>query len=77
MVGTLQRICMEGELECVFRYRDGGKRCHDKSDCTGECRYEGPRPAPPNPVGTCQRSSDPCGCKSRIRDGRVETLCVD
>jgi hypothetical protein len=76
--GTIQPICMQGELACVVRYRDGGKRCRDKSDCRGECLYEGPDPAPPSATGICQRTSDPCGCKATIHQGHVEpTLCAD
>lgn len=69
---------MLGALTCVLRYRDGGKRCTDKKDCTGACLYEGPRPAPPKPVGVCQRTSDPCGCMSFIVNGRaLPPMCVD
>ncbi|HMJ14538.1 MAG TPA: hypothetical protein VK524_24165 [Polyangiaceae bacterium] len=74
----MQRVCMLGELACVVRYRDGGKRCSDKRDCMGECLYESPDPAPPKAVGNCQRTSDPCGCKAPIHHGRVEpAVCVD
>src|ERR1051326_6565248 len=58
--GTIEPVCMLGELMCVVRYRDGGKECSDKSDCLGECLYEGSEPAPPNAVGRCQRTNDPC-----------------
>ena len=76
--GTIQPVCMAGELECVIRYRDGGKRCSDKRDCAGECLYEGPDPAPPRATGSCQRTSDPCGCKSVIHHGHAEpALCAD
>jgi hypothetical protein len=76
--GTIQPVCMLGELMCVVPYRDGGKQCTDKSDCAGECLYEGPEPPPPNAVGKCQRTSDPCGCKALVHRGRVEpTLCAD
>ena len=76
--GTIQAICMLGELACVVHYRDGGKRCRDKRDCTGQCLYEGPTPPPAQAAGSCQRTSDPCGCKAPIHKGRVEAaLCVD
>ncbi len=76
--GTIQPVCMAGELACVVRYRDGGKRCSDKRDCTGECLYEGNDPAPEKAIGACQRTSDPCGCKAVVHDGHVEpTLCAD
>jgi len=76
--GTIQPICMMGELACVVRYRDAGKRCSDKRDCTGECLYEGPDPPPERATGTCQRTSDPCGCKAPIHHGHAEpALCAD
>lgn len=75
----MQPVCMMGKLECVVRYRDGGKRCTDKKDCIGDCLYEGSGPPPSaNAVGACQRTSDPCGCKIPIVGGRVRPgLCVD
>jgi hypothetical protein len=76
--GTIQRVCMMGTLTCVVRYRDAGKRCTDGADCTGDCLYEGEDPPPENLVGSCQRTSDPCGCKAVIVGGEVQpALCVD
>jgi hypothetical protein len=76
--GTLQPVCMLGELFCVVPYRDGGKRCTDKRDCTGECLYEGREPAPSKATGSCQRTNDPCGCKAPIHHGRVKpAVCLD
>jgi hypothetical protein len=76
--GTMQPVCMLGQLACVVRYRDGGKRCTDKRDCIGECLYEGPVPAPPTATGSCQRTNDPCGCKAPIHHGRVQpAVCLD
>lgn len=76
--GTIQAVCMLGELVCVVRYRDGGKRCTDKRDCTGECLYERRDPAPPHATGSCQRTNDPCGCKAPIHHGRVQpAVCLD
>lgn len=76
--GTIQPVCMLGEIFCVVPYRDGGKRCTDKRDCTGECLYEGREPAPPKATGSCQRTNDPCGCKAPIHHGRVQpALCLD
>jgi hypothetical protein len=76
--GTIQPVCLSGGLACVVPYRDGGKRCSDKSDCTGQCLYEGPAPAPPAATGSCQRTNDPCGCKSPIHHGHVQsTVCLD
>ena len=74
----MQPVCMSGHITCVVRYRDGGKRCTDKRDCTGECLYEGSEPAPAMAVGSCQRTNDPCGCRAKIRQGSVQsTVCVD
>lgn len=76
--GRIQAVCMLGSFECVIRYRDGGKRCTDKRDCTGECWYEGPRPIPAQAAGVCQRTSDPCGCHARVIGGKVQpTMCLD
>jgi len=76
--GTIQPVCMLGKLECVVRYRDAGNPCTDGAQCLGECLYEGEDPPPAKPVGRCQRTSDPCGCKAPIVSGRVEpALCVD
>lgn len=69
---------MLGTFECVVRYRDAGKRCTDKSQCTGDCLYEGRQPAPPGATGVCQRTSDPCGCRARVIGGNVQhTICGD
>ena len=76
--GTIQPICRLGKLSCVVPYRDGGKPCSDKADCTGKCLYEGPTPAPANATGKCQLSNDPCGCKAPIRHGHVQApVCLD
>lgn len=75
----MQPVCMLGHLECVVTFRDAGKRCTDKKDCTGECLFEGPG-APPksNVVGKCQRTSDPCGCRTTIAHGQIkDSICVD
>jgi hypothetical protein len=76
--GTMKPVCMMGTVTCVVRYRDGGKRCTDASECEGNCVYEGEDPPPPDPNGNCQRTSDPCGCWSLMMNGRVQpALCVD
>lgn len=76
--GKMEPVCMLGSLECVIRYRDAGKRCTDKKDCAGDCVYEGPHPIPANPVGKCERTSDPCGCKAKMIRGKVQpAMCVD
>jgi hypothetical protein len=75
----MEPVCMLGNLECVLRYRDGGKRCTDKRDCTGACLWDGAeKGGKPIPVGICQRTSDPCGCRAEIANGRVApTVCAD
>jgi hypothetical protein len=78
--GTWRRVCLMGTWSCVMPYRDGGKTCADKKDCTGQCRYEGSESlAPGSPAkGVCQRNSDPCGCFAEVRDGKIQpALCVD
>jgi hypothetical protein len=76
--GKIEPVCMMGELACVVRYRDAGKRCTDKSECAGECLYEGDDSPQVNAVGRCQRTSDPCGCKAPVVHGRVQpALCAD
>lgn len=80
--GNWRRVCMRGNWSCVMPYADAGKVCRDKKDCTGRCQYQGKGDAMP-PAGTpatgvCQRNSDPCGCFTEVRDGKVVGgLCVD
>jgi hypothetical protein len=76
--GKIQPVCMRGLPECVIRYRDAGKRCTDKKECTGDCVYEGRQPAPATGSGVCQRTSDPCGCRARVIGGQIQpTMCMD
>ena len=78
--GTMHRICLSGTLACVEPYRDAGRSCTDGDQCDGDCRYEGGSTSAPGTkaVGTCQRFTDPCGCHTRVEDGKIEgTLCVD
>ncbi len=76
--GTMQRICLMGKLACVETYKDAGKTCTDKKDCSGQCRYSGKAAPGSDVVGYCQRTTDPCGCFGTVADGKLEgTLCVD
>jgi hypothetical protein len=76
--GKIEPVCMLGKPTCVIRYRDAGKRCSDKADCTGDCLYDGPDPAPAKATGKCQMTSDPCGCRAAVLAGQVQPgLCVD
>jgi hypothetical protein len=75
----MQRVCMMGALDCVIRYRDGGKRCSDGKECAGgKCVYEGQRPATANASGACVRDSNPCGCRALVLGGQVQpSMCTD
>jgi hypothetical protein len=73
--GEMDYVCMMHVLKCVVSYRDAGKRCTGKSDCHGECLWNGKSET--HPVGTCQETSDPCGCKSSIVNGHIRHVCVD
>ncbi|HEX7665033.1 MAG TPA: hypothetical protein VF407_10995 [Polyangiaceae bacterium] len=77
--GKLQPVCMSGALECVIHYKDAGKPCKGKKDCTGGCFYMGDRPEPGTSViGNCQATSDPCGCKTIVENGKVgSSICTD
>lgn len=71
---------MSGAIECVLRYRDAGKICKDKRDCTGDCLFAGTdAPAPGTAAtGKCQRTSDSCGCAARVNGGKVgAVMCID
>lgn len=60
----------EGEVRaCVFRTRDGGKRCDAKTDCAGECLARS---------GTCSPIQPLFGCNAVLTDSGAEvTLCID
>ena len=77
--GKIEPICKKGRLSCVLRYRDGGKRCSDKSDCIARCLYAGPQRPPPKAFGSCERTSNPCSeCKAPIVGGKVRhARCAD
>jgi hypothetical protein len=73
--GEMDYVCMMHVLKCVVSYRDAGKRCTGKSDCLGDCLWNGKSET--HPVGRCQETSDPCGCKAPIVNGRIRHVCVD
>lgn len=77
--GKMQRICMLGELACVLRFRDGGKRCTDGSECFGKvCLWQGEGEPPARGSGGCVRTSDPCGCRATITGGAISPpMCAD
>jgi hypothetical protein len=78
--GTVRPVCMLGRPMCVIPFKDAGKACTDGDQCQGDCRYSGSgKVSPDTPVtGQCQASNDPCGCFSRVEDGRITGgICID
>ena len=76
--GKVVPVCMGQWPMCVIPYADAGKSCTDKSQCEGECRYEGAAPAKGAVVGACQRDNYPCGCRQTIVDGHIVSgFCAD
>ncbi len=77
--GDWRPICRMQKPACVITYKDGGKSCSDGSQCQGDCVAEITIAAAVTPAtGKCSTSSDPCGCKTLITDGKTAaTLCVD
>ena len=54
---------------CVKPTRDGGKICHRKTDCAGQCLARS---------GTCAPFTPLFGCNEILeKDGRRVTLCID
>lgn len=72
-------VCLSGAEVCVETYADAGKPCTSHNQCLGQCLYQGDTPPPTeNVVGECQRTSYPCGCFTRVEDGKAaDTECVD
>jgi hypothetical protein len=81
--GIVKRVCITQSEFCVVPFKDAGKPCEDSSQCSGRCEV-----APEfwnrslkvgNAVkGVCQTNNDPCGCQSRVTQGKVEEIrCVD
>jgi len=77
--GKLQPVCMSGAIECVIHYRDAGKACKDKKDCIGGCYYMGnDAERGKSVIGNCEPTSDPCGCKTIVENGKVgSSICTD
>lgn len=71
--GELRPVCMAGDEMCVLRFRDAGKSCTDKKDCTGKCLYVGENPhvGATGVTGRCEPDNDPCGCMAVIKGGRI------
>ncbi|MEO7112623.1 MAG: hypothetical protein ABI183_19410 [Polyangiaceae bacterium] len=68
--GNMEHVCMTRALMCVVHYRDAGKRCTSKSQCGGECLWNGK--SEKHPAGTCAKNNDPCGCKAPITNGHLD-----
>ncbi len=78
--GDWRPICRMQQPACVFSYRDAGKACSDGDDCAGDCIVKGGEFASDGKAatGVCSASSDPCGCKQKIEDGKTTAaICVD
>ena len=59
----------KGAFLCQKRMKDGGKVCHKKGDCTGECL---------GPSQTCAPVAPLMGCNDVMdAEGRQVTLCLD
>ena len=78
--GDWAPICRMQQPACVLNFSDAGKSCTDSDQCQGNC-YADLSQGPPDgkPVaGKCAVNSNPCGCNSRVEDGKATpTLCVD
>lgn len=77
--GELQPLGRLQRTQCVVAYRDAGKTCSTRQDCTGQCLAIGEVVAGAPAAGTCQRDiSENFGCRQRIDGGVAQgTICVD
>jgi hypothetical protein len=67
--GKWSRIGKGDFRACVFRTRDGGKRCEKESQCEGVCLARS---------GTCSPIKPLYGCNEILQDdGRRVTLCLE
>ena len=58
-----------GANYCASLTRDGGKQCHKKTDCQGQCLARS---------GTCSPIAPLYGCNDIFeKDGRMVTLCIN
>ena len=62
-------------------YKDAGKTCTDGDQCESkQCRYAGGKAPEPGTEakGACWRNTDPCGCHTLIKNGKVAgRICID
>lgn len=79
--GRMQPLGRMQSMQCVVPYADGGRRCTDSDQCSGQCRIanEAARSAAgARVIGRCQTDSDPFGCHTTVENGRAQvTICVD
>lgn len=77
--GKVEGIGIFAIPACVQYYSDGGKRCHDKSECQGYCFTASVLEHGTESAGTCESSEhDSFGCFSRIEAGKVAyAMCQD
>ena len=78
--GEMQQVGRAQTWQCVVKYADAGKRCTDASQCEGQCEIAGNSGLAPGAraVGQCQVDSNRFGCRTTVKDGKVEaTLCID
>ena len=76
--GKVVPVCLRQEPFCLIPYSDAGKRCTDKSQCRGDCLYDGADEPKGRVVGACQRNNVPCGCFRTVVKGRIARgICAD
>lgn len=76
--GEVRKVCMMGVPMCVVTFRDAGKACSDKADCSGRClAQDNPQPMQAA-KGICAATNDPCGCFQTVEKGLAGyPLCAD
>ncbi|MEM9599712.1 MAG: hypothetical protein AAF926_01695 [Pseudomonadota bacterium] len=76
--GFVERAGLLGAERCTIRFSDGGQSCTDSSQCQGQCRTDVSTPAGSAATGVCQKTDNPFGCFSEVRQGQAGPgLCVD
>ncbi|MFT3729434.1 MAG: hypothetical protein QM759_16540 [Terricaulis sp.] len=79
--GAYHQVGLMATWVCVTPMADAGKVCSGRSQCTGQCIYEGGdrQPAQGAAVqGRCQRTNVQFGCFAAVEGGRAQpALCVD
>jgi len=62
---------------CDFRASDFGKSCADSTQCLGECLAPNEAKPEESTTGTCSEYLKVFGCFKYMKQGVVESLCVD